>query len=50
MQIKESIPELPINPEWETPEQAEEVLKRFCIWLNYHFQGYDCDMEMDEKW
>jgi hypothetical protein len=50
MHITEILPQFPQDNEWESPEQAQEVLQKFCIWLNYHFQGYDCDMEMDEKW
>jgi len=36
--------------DWDSPEQAMETLEKFCIALNYHFQGEDCDVEMGEIW
>ena len=36
--------------DWDSPEQAMDTLERFCIALNYHFQGEDCDVEMGEIW
>jgi len=36
--------------DWDSTEQAMENLEKFCIALNYHFQGEDCDVEMGEIW
>ena len=35
---------------WDSPEQAMETLEKFCLALNYHFQGEDCDVEIGEIW
>lgn len=42
--------ELKSENEWESPQQAVDTLEKFCIFLNYYFQGYSCDMELDDVW
>ena len=42
--------ELSTSIDWDSPEQAKDTLERFCLALNYHFQGEDCDVEMGEVW
>ena len=42
--------EMTTEMEWESPEQAKETLDKFCIFLNYYFQGEECEMELSEIW
>ncbi len=44
------IREVVADAEWESPQQAADTLEKFCIFLNYYFQGEICDMEMSDIW
>lgn len=35
---------------WGSREEAHVVLERFCIYLNYHFQGEPVDIDMPDIW
>ncbi|MFW5781053.1 MAG: hypothetical protein ACOCXD_00625 [Bacteroidota bacterium] len=38
------------HDEWDNPKEAEDCLFRFCIMLNFHFQGLHCEIELPGKW
>ncbi|MFN8208558.1 MAG: hypothetical protein U0T82_14285 [Bacteroidales bacterium] len=39
-----------LNGNWNNVEEAMEVLDRFCLVLNFYYQGNPVDVDMPDTW